>query len=362
MTLSKLIQSSLNDLKKITKADFSLYNKDLEIIASTSKEFRIDNRYLTAFADSEAESQSITGHVLFRFSGSSDETYILMVHSRGGDVYMSDYTLGKIAVSEIMHLMNLKTTVVDKESFYRDALLGDILSGEISERAGTLKIPVSLSRIVFLIKLQEEYTESAYELISNMYLDSNDFAVIIDKTSLCLIREASGADSSPAEYADNTARQLLDMINMELLIPAKIGYSKVSDSLRSISEYYKQAAMALEIIDTFYTDHYIASYESLGIGRLILQLPDDLCDIFLEEVCGEADNTRITRDDIAFIENFFSNNLNTSEAARAINMKRTTFIYRLDKLKNLIGLDIRNFEDAVTVKIAIMVLQYRKKP
>lgn len=51
----------------------------------------------------------------------------------------------------------------------------------------------------------------------------------------------------------------------------------------------------------------------------------------------------------ASIDAFFKNNLNISETSRNSFMHRNTLLYRLDKIHKLTGLNIRNFEDAVTL-------------
>lgn len=49
------------------------------------------------------------------------------------------------------------------------------------------------------------------------------------------------------------------------------------------------------------------------------------------------------------IDAFFENNLNISETSRNSFMHRNTLLYRIDKIHKMTGLNIRNFQDAVTL-------------
>ena len=60
------------------------------------------------------------------------------------------------------------------------------------------------------------------------------------------------------------------------------------------------------------------------------------------------------------INKFFENSLNVSETSRQLYIHRNTLVYRLDKLQKSTGLDLRVFEDAITFKIALMVVKYMK--
>ena len=58
------------------------------------------------------------------------------------------------------------------------------------------------------------------------------------------------------------------------------------------------------------------------------------------------------------IQKFFENNLNVSETSRKLFVHRNTLVYRLEKIKKLTGLDLREFDDAIVFKVALMVKKY----
>ena len=104
----------------------------------------------------------------------------------------------------------------------------------------------------------------------------------------------------------------------------------------------------------------VISYKSLGIGRLIYQLPVSLCDMFLEEVFGGHMPDEADEETLNIVNGFFENNLNISETARKLYLHRNTLTYRLEKIEKLTGLNVKNFEDAMTFKIALMVASYKE--
>ena len=118
--------------------------------------------------------------------------------------------------------------------------------------------------------------------------------------------------------------------------------------------------MALDVGKIFYMEKSIIAYNTLGIGRLIYQLPIPLCEMFLKEVFGDYNPSSLDEEILTTVYQFMENDLNLSETSRQLFVHRNTLVYRLEKLQKTIGLDIRQFEDAMTFKIAMMVFDYMK--
>ena len=108
----------------------------------------------------------------------------------------------------------------------------------------------------------------------------------------------------------------------------------------------------------FDTEKTIINYENLGIGRLIYQLPTTLCEIYLSEVFKKSSIDALDQETLFTINKFFENNLNVSETSRKLFVHRNTLVYRLEKIKKLTGLDLREFDHAIVFKVALMVRKY----
>ena len=148
---------------------------------------------------------------------------------------------------------------------------------------------------------------------------------------------------------------------MEAMIKVRVGYGNVVTPIHEISDSYQEAKLALEVGRVFYAQKDTISYGKLGIGRLIYQLPMSLCEMFIKEVFGDK-VPEILDDEEAMstINKFFENSLNISETARQLYVHRNTLVYRLERIQKAIGLDIRNFDDAMTFRIAVMVLAHMR--
>lgn len=348
----KLLQSGLEDLKNITRADFYLCDSEGDILIDTAGKGDSDRELIEGFISSSAESQNIKGAYYQKIIIDSDTTFVLVVYAAGNDGYM----LSRIAASEIIHLVGAHKGKQDKEEFYRDLLLDNILPADIERRIKSLKLKDGVMRTVYSIMLEDDFIEPAMELLKNIFPDSKEDVILhMDDNRITIIKSFDG-DEIEDEILAN-AELIVSMINTELMAKVKVTYGRKTREFRGLSELYRESVMALEVVNIFYEERNVASYTSLGIGRLIHQLPRGLCNLFLNEVLGENAN-KLTKEDIAIIDKFFENSLNVAETAREIKINRTTLIYKIEKINNKIELDIRKFEDALVLKIAMMVAKY----
>ena len=180
----------------------------------------------------------------------------------------------------------------------------------------------------------------------------------MDEKNIILIK-AVERDASP-ESLDLIANTIVDMMNSEAMLKVRVSYGTVVQELREVSKSYKEATMAMDVGRIFYAEKNVIAYSTLGIGRLIYQLPVNLCRIFIEEIFGGNQVYDLDEETLTTINKFFENNLNVSETSRQLFIHRNTLVYRIEKLQKATGLDIRTFEDAMTFKIAMMVVNYMK--
>ena len=184
----------------------------------------------------------------------------------------------------------------------------------------------------------------------------------ITKERFCAIvaamsRFENGVDADMREV-EKIAVNITDTLSTEFYTKVAIGISTVVDNIKDLAKAYQEAQVALEVGKVFETEKNIISYENLGIGRLIYQLPTTLCEMFLQEVFKKGRLESLDRETLMTIQCFFENNLNVSETSRKLFVHRNTLVYRLEKIRKLTGLDLREFEHAITFKVALMVKKY----
>lgn len=359
MISSQVIRSSIEELKTISKIDLSVWDLEGKVVAATFESEEITPALISGFADSPADSQVIGAHHLMKVLDEDELLYILDAKGSGEDAYM----LGKIAVSQLQHLIIAYKERYDRNNFFQNLLLDNMLLVDIYNRAKKLHIEAAVRRAVFLIETDKEKDRekdsAATELLNGMFsAQVGDYITAVDESNVILIKEL-GAEEDYTRL-DQVANTIVDMMSMEAMTNARVAYGTIVNELKEVSKSYKEAKMALDVGKIFYAEKKVTAYNTLGIGRLIYQLPINLCRIFIEEIFGSNIPSELDDETLTTINKFFENNLNVSETSRQLFVHRNTLVYRIEKLEASTGLDIRTFEDALTFKIALMVVNYMK--
>ena len=245
----------------------------------------------------------------------------------------------------------------DRGTFVKNIIMDNILPGDIYIRAKELHFATDAPRAVFLIRQVGRSDVATVDVLSGMFPDKmQDFVLSINESDVAVIKQITA--NTPSEELEKIAQDIENTLKNELRIKTSIGIGTVSEHLRELADSYKEAQTAIEVGKVFDTEKSIMHYENLGIGRLIYQLPTTLCEIFLTEVFKKNPIDALDQETLFTIYKFFENNLNVSETARKLFVHRNTLVYRLEKIKKLTGLDLREFDDAITFKVALMVKKY----
>lgn len=355
MISSQVIRTSIEELKAITKVDLCVLDLEGNIVASTFELNDLALNLITEFVDSPADSQVIGTHHLLKILDESEPLYVLDARGMGEDTYM----IGKIAVSQLQNLIIAYKEKYDRNNFFQNLLLDNMLLVDIYNRAKKLHIEVNVPRAVFLIETGSEKESSASELLNGMFsAQIGDYITAVDESNVILIKAMTPGESY--DVLEHTAHTIVDMMNMEAMMNVRVSYGTIVEELKDVSKSYKEAKMALDVGKIFYAEKRVTAYNRLGIGRLIYQLPINLCQIFIDEIFGENVPDELDEETLTTINKFFENNLNVSETSRQLFVHRNTLVYRIEKLAKSTGLDIRIFDDALTFKIALMVVNYMK--
>ena len=245
----------------------------------------------------------------------------------------------------------------DRGTFVKNIIMDNILPGDIYIRAKELHFATEAPRAVFLVRQSGHADVGTVDVLSNLFPDrSQDFVLSVNETDVAVVKQITA--TTTAEDLEKLAQSMEDTLKSELFVKAVIGFGTVAEHLRSLADSYKEAQTAIEVGKVFDTEKSIINYENLGIGRLIYQLPTTLCDIFLSEVFKKNSIDSLDQETLFTINKFFENNLNVSETSRKLFVHRNTLVYRLEKIKKLTGLDLRQFDHAIVFQVALMVRKY----
>lgn len=353
MITSQIAKTCLEELTAISKVEFCLQDPNGSVFAKTEHAQPTEAEIITSFCRSGVDSQIIGDHYLLKVTEDDEVTFALTA------IGSSDYTLmvARMAVSEIYNLLQAYKEKYDRNNFFQNLLLDNLLLVDIHNRAKKLHISTTVPRAVVLFEIHQEGDTIASDLLNGIFSSHNgDYLTEVDENSVILIKAVSSVTAY--DEVDKAAQVAVDMLNTEAMLNVRAAYGTIVDDLRNLSKSYKEARMAMDVGRIFYAQKAVNSYNELGIGRLIYQLPSNLCHVFIHEVFKEHVPDDLDNETLSTINTFFENNLNVSETSRKLFIHRNTLVYRIEKLQKSTGLDIRNFDDALTFKIALMVINY----
>lgn len=360
ISIQRNLQKCMEDWKQISGLDFCLLSEDNSVFVATDERRIPSAGKLEDFRNGDALCTANASCCLYKVMDRDELLYILIVWGSGE----STSTIGELAVCQIRSLIEAYSEKNDKNAFMQKLLLGSYSEVEAFNRAKKLHISSSCQRAVFLVETRQAGDEHALTMIRNIFsARTHDFITSVDDKGIIIVRELVSTETY--ENLEATAHMLVDMLGAEAMTQAWVAYSNVANGLRDLANAYKEARMALEIGKIFYSERNVFGYRKLGIGRLIYQLPEEVCEMFIEEIFDGESLDAIDGETLNIIRTFFENNLNLSETSRQLYVHRNTLVYRFEKIQKRFGLDLRSFEDALTFKIAMLVsgyLRYRSNP
>ena len=356
MISNQILQSTLDGLKAIARVELCVIDVDGKTAATTADGLEEYLPQARAFVDSPADSQEVQGNQFFKIYDEQQLEYILIVGGAGENIYM----IGKMAAFQIQNLLVAYKERFDKDNFIKNLLLDNLLLVDIYNRAKKLHIETEVRRVVFIVETNREKDGNELEKVRSLFGGkSKDFVTAVDEKNIIVVKEL--AENETYDDLEKTAEIILNVFKgTETEKDVYVAYGTVVNEIKEVSRSYKEARMALDVGKIFFEGQDVIAYSQLGIGRLIYQLPIPLCKMFIKEIFGGKSPDDFDEEILTTINKFFENSLNVSETSRQLYIHRNTLVYRLDKLQKSTGLDLRVFEDAITFKIALMVVKYMK--
>ena len=267
--------------------------------------------------------------------------------------------IGKMAAFQIQNLLVAYKERFDKDNFIKNLLLDNLLLVDIYSRAKKLYIPVDAQRVVLIIECSAGREDNILEQMRPVFGNNNrDFITAVDENNVIIVKALTENDEM--KEIEHYTANLTEWLETEGYSESRISYGTIVQEIKEVSRSYKEAKMAMDVGKIFFDERRVIAYSELGIGRLIYQLPIPLCKMFIREIFGGKSPDDFDEETLTTISKFFENSLNVSETSRQLFIHRNTLVYRLDKLQKSTGLDLRVFEDAITFKIALMVVRYMK--
>ncbi len=357
MLSNQILHKIIIDIYKIIGVHCSVWSMERTCLTSTSEENAKVGDKLDAFFEvilRKGEKVS-KNSAFFVITDNQEPLYILAIHEPIENIEV----MGKLCVSQFENLIHISKQRVDKNRFYQNLMLDNLLVVDIFQQAKKLGIELEANRIVFVIEPKNEKDSLLLETMKALYAtETKDLVTSVDENHIIYIKHMDKNDDYKS--LNYIAKGMVDTINTELMLNVRVAYGTIVGNIKDVSKSYKEATMALDVGKIFYEKQKVLAYNELGIGRLIHQLPIPLCDMFLNEIFTKNTLDQLDEETIATVNLFFENSLNISETARKMYVHRNTLVYRLEKIQKNTGLDVRVFDDALTFKIAMMVNKHMK--
>ena len=353
---NSVFQSVIQQLKEVSDRVFGVVDSEGCVVSCTDASYIGERWAEAALKVSGAADSTVTfAQKTFKAIYGSANFFEYAVFCSGDDDTARAYcSMAYIALNDAKAFYEEKH---DRGTFVKNIIMDNILPGDTYIRAKELHFAADAPRAVFLVRQIGHGDVATVDVLSGMFPDKmQDFVLSINETDIAVIKQLSG----PAEEGqlEKLAASMEEVLRNELFIKVVVGIGTVAEHLRELADSYKEAQTAIDVGKVFDTEKSIINYENLGIGRLIYQLPTTLCEIFLSEVFKKSAIDSLDQETLFTINKFFENNLNVSETSRKLFVHRNTLVYRLEKIKKLTGLDLRQFDHAIVFKVALMVRKY----
>lgn len=351
MISNQILQNTIDGAKGITGKDYAVLDTDGIVLATTTNSADDYVKETIEFAESDMDSQFNGPCNMYKVFDGGQLEFVLLAFGEGQDT-----TVGKIVSFQISELLVAYKERFDKDNFIKNLILDNMLLVDIYNRAKKLHIDIEARRVVMIVKFEEEKDGDEFERVRSIFGGKNkDFVTAVDETSVIVLKDLG--ENGTYEDIEKTAKVIIESFK-DKKNEIRVSYGTIVNELKEVSRSYKEAGMALDVGKIFFDEKEIIAYSVLGIGRLIYQLPIPLCKMFIKEIFEGKSPDQFDEETLMTINKFFENSLNVSETSRQLYIHRNTLVYRLDKLQKSTGLDLRVFEDAITFKIALMVVKY----
>ena len=355
MVSNQVLQNTIEGIKEISHLELGIMDADGREVAVTAPVFSDIVSAIPDFAVSPADSQSAGPYQFFKVMDEQQLEYVIVVYGETD----SSLLIGRMAAFKLKGLMSAFKERYDKDSFMKNLILDNLLLVDIYSRAKKLHIAVDAQRVVMIVETGAERDRNVLEVVQEFIgTTTMDFVTAVDENNVVVVKDLT--DGSRNRDIEKTANAIDAHLRKMGISGVRVAYGTVVSEIKEVSRSYKEAKMALDVSRIFFEDRTVIAYNELGIGRLIYQLPIPLCKMFIREIFKGKNPEEFDQETLATINKFFENSLNVSETSRQLFIHRNTLVYRLDKLQKSTGLDLRVFEDAITFKIALMVVKYMK--
>ena len=252
-----------------------------------------------------------------------------------------------------------------KEDFFDDLIDGKIMSlNAVKSLAKIHGLNPLKNHIVIVIKIYKNNLNDSLSKIQgliNAYFEDCDFkanTIIKDENIITFVelKTTNGKSAVLGRIKEiiQVLSEKLTQFNLDLTF--KIGASNICSDILAIGQATNNALKVISISEKMNTDRNLIFYDDLAVYNLIYdnQQEQTMVDFFLT-ILGdlyEYDKTNGT-EYLKTLQSYFEANGNVSLAAKKSFIHRNTFIYRIEKIKEILKNDLNDAEKNFNFQFAL---------
>jgi len=182
--------------------------------------------------------------------------------------------------------------------------------------------------------------------------NTNNIVAYIGNDKFVVFKSLEGdTEENMVKLLKNSHKSIFDSLKNYNVTNIVVGFGNAYTGLSGLIDSYREADLALEFGARLWGDNKSYYFGNLGILSILGEGNRDKERQFANNLLEQLDN----EDLIETLECFFTQNLNLTETAHEMGIHRNTVIYRLNQITNILGVDPRIFEQAMTIKIALLI-------
>lgn len=244
----------------------------------------------------------------------------------------------------------------DRSNFVKNVILDNILPGDIYIKSRELHFNNDASRVVFLIRTTQETEISVFDIIQNFFPDkSKDFVINVNESDIALVKEVR--PNVDIKDLEKLARSINDTLLSEFYFNAIIGIGTCVTGIKELAHSFKEAQVALEVGKVFDTEKQLSAMKISASQGLFISFRQLFAICSLKRCSSVALSNRLTRKRFSLFKNSLKTTLMFLKHQESFSFTETLLFTGL-KNQKLTGLDLREFDDAIVFKVALMVNKY----
>lgn len=340
-------QKIISQLAGSIPAVFGVLRSDGRIIACTSQEMIGHTRLLS--------SPSVTKQMTIKELRHSDnQNRYIFIDSTSPEAECE----ASVLCASIEALENLLITSDEQTEYLMHILEHKTDAEDVYHVLQRLKIQNPLERYACLFHSTSCKGSELYKIISSTMYDANhDFLLITPRQNILVIKEMKKTKDLNDVLKDVQAK--LNAVSQEYQIDLKAGISSVFEDIKDLDTAFAQAKNALDDCEIG-TEKMVSLYDATSLISLVSQLSDDALRTYKDKILSDESKKVLDEETVQTIRTFLENNLSVAETSRALYINRNTLNYRLNRIKDETGFDLRNFYEAVKFCTAILIDEHLK--